>query len=236
MYSGYYCKKCKTIPMIKLLLEKKDKIKYIIKCKCHIKNSTQSQINKHYYYENINKNLIVNEKEIQHNQYNDLLINELKNNINIVKQNNESLITIKQEIANYINNILKEIDQLMYQIEQYLQFSEILIKAYESYPSNFSNIINIKNIFNNEEYFNENKYDVSHGNFFKDEDKYGEIEEEDLIKIKKLGRRYLISFNLQNCNIYRRIGKIKIINYEDDWEDYYIPERTKFRVKIVNLI
>lgn len=124
----------------------------------------------------------------------------------------------------------------MYQIEQYLQFSEILIKAYESYPSNFSNIINIKNIFNNEEYINENKYDVSHGNFFKDEDKYGEIEEEDLIKIKKLGRRYLISFNLQNCNIYRRIGKIKIINYEDDWEDYYIPERTKFRVKIVNLI
>lgn len=94
--------------MIKLLLEKKDKIKYIIKCKCHIKNSTQSQINKHYYYENINKNLIVNEKEIQHNQYNDLLINELKNNINIVKQNNESLITIKQEIVNYINNILKE--------------------------------------------------------------------------------------------------------------------------------
>ena len=127
MYSGYYCKKCKNIPIIKMILMKDYKLKYILKCKCNMKILSPEQINKFYYSENIDKKVIRNKKEISEN--NDLLIEELKSNIDIVKQNNETLLFLKSKIIEYINLKIKDLEKICCKIqkinENYIHFAEI---------------------------------------------------------------------------------------------------------------
>jgi len=155
MYSGYYCKDCKNIPIIKMILLKDYKLQYILKCKCKMKILSTEQINKFYYSENIDKKVIRNKKELSEN--NDLLIEELKSNIDIVKQNNETLLFLKNEIISYINSKLKDFEKICDKIkkinESYINFVEILKNSYEIFPSNYSNFANINNIFNEEERF-----------------------------------------------------------------------------------
>lgn len=177
MYSGYYCKKCKNIPIIKMILKKDYKLNYILKCKCNMKILSPEQINKFYYSENIDKEVIKNKKEISEN--NDLLIEELKSNIDIVKHNNETLLYLKNEIIRYINLKIKDLEKTCYKIqkinENYMHFAKILKNAYETFPSNYSNLMNINNIFNEEERFSYCENDELE---FKKEKYYNEEEEE----------------------------------------------------------
>ena len=48
MYSGYYCRKCKLIPLIKANITEKNDIKIILKCKCHCNYLNTKEINKNY--------------------------------------------------------------------------------------------------------------------------------------------------------------------------------------------
>ena len=178
MYSGYFCKKCKNIPIIKMMLIKDYKLKYILKCKCNMKILTAEQINKFYYSENIDKKVIRNKKEISEN--NDLLIEELKSNIDIVKQNNETLLFLKSKIIEYINLKIKDLEKICCKIQKinknYIHFAEILKNAYETFPSNYSNLMNINNIFNEEERFSYCEDDELE---FKEEKYYNEEEAEE---------------------------------------------------------
>jgi len=148
MYSGYYCKNCKNIPIIKMVLLKDYKLQYILKCKCKMKILSTEQINKFYYSENIDKKVIRNKKELSGNNY--LLIEKLKSNIDIVKQNNEALLFLKNEIIKEFEKICDKIKKIN---ENYINFIEILKNSYEIFPSNYSNFANINNIFNEEERF-----------------------------------------------------------------------------------
>ena len=168
---------------------KKDyKLNYILKCKCNMKILSPEQINKFYYSENIDKKVIKNKKEISENY--DLLIEELKSNIDIVKHNNETLQYLKNEIIKYINLKIKDLEKTCYKIkkinENYIHFAQILKNAYEIFPSNYSNLMNINNIFNEEERFSYYENDELE---FKKEKYYNEEEEEEIDELYGGGLR-----------------------------------------------
>ena len=89
MYSGYFCRKCKNIPLIKISFDDNKKMRLLTKCKCNIKQLTLEEINKLYYSKNINHKLIINNKKTIEKD-NSLLLKE-KEIINIIKEKNDLL-------------------------------------------------------------------------------------------------------------------------------------------------
>ena len=63
MYSGYICKKCKIIPLIRTNLYNKD-INFTVKCKCkrNTYHLSYEKLNKDYYSKNIEQKNIINVK------------------------------------------------------------------------------------------------------------------------------------------------------------------------------
>ena len=247
MYSGYYCKKCKNIPIIKMILIKDYKLKYILKCKCNMKILSPEQINKFYYSENIDKQVIRNQKELSEN--NDLLIEELKSNIDIIKQNNETLLFLKNEIISYINLKIKDLERICSNIqkinENYIHFAEILKNAYETFPSNYSNFMNINNIFNEEERFSYCEDDELEFN----KENYEEEDEEELREIRafrggrgilrgrrgegralykiNLGRGYKISVGWEGRRFLRKNSE----EYNDEEKEYFDEKVDEWAIK-----
>ena len=148
MYSGYYCKKCKIIPLIKSNITDNKDIKYMVKCKCHINYLTLEEINKKYYTNNIEKKYIINEKLIDEIENDDSFLLKTKEILSKLKSNNKQLSIIKNDIINFLNKKMKEIEYLY---DKAIKINDnleklilILINSYESLNNNYSNIKNIK--------------------------------------------------------------------------------------------
>ena len=154
MYSGYYCKKCKNIPLVKANITENKDIKFIVKCKCGINYITFDQINKKYYTKNINNLSIANEKIMEDIKNDDSSLSEMKKTIDIIRNNNNFLDIIKEKSVNYLKSKIREIELLFDKVKNindiFEKTSLTLIKAYECIKSNYSNIKNIQlNAYNN---------------------------------------------------------------------------------------
>ena len=149
MYSGYFCRKCKNIPLIKISFDDNKKMRLLTKCKCNIKQLTLEEINKLYYSKNINHKLIINNKKTIEKD-NSLLLKE-KEIIYIIKEKNDLLSKLKKEVIDFFNEKLKEVIKLFDDIktinDNYEQLFYTLLKSYKSLPDNYSNICNLKNNF-----------------------------------------------------------------------------------------
>ena len=62
MFSGFYCKKCNVIPLIRLNIFDKKNINFTAKCKCNTKFLTYDKLYNNYYSKNIEQKKIINEK------------------------------------------------------------------------------------------------------------------------------------------------------------------------------
>ena len=148
MYSGYYCKKCKIIPLIKSNITDNKDIKYMVKCKFHINYFTLEEINKKYYTNNIEKKYIINEKLIDEIENDDSFLLKTKEILSKLKSNNKQLSIIKNDIINFLNKKMKEIEYLY---DKAIKINDnleklilIVINSYETLNTNYSNIKNIK--------------------------------------------------------------------------------------------
>ena len=152
MYTGYYCKKCKIIPLIKSTITDNKELQFILKCKCNINCITLEEINKKYFTKNIEKKHIINEVLIDDIETDDSLLLKIKEILSKIKNNNKQLLIIKNKIINFLNEKMKEIEYLY---DKTIKINEnleklilTLIKSYETINSNYSNIINIKYLTN----------------------------------------------------------------------------------------
>ena len=144
MYTGYYCKKCKIIPLIKSTITDNKELQFILKCKCNINCITLEEINKKYFTKNIEKKHIINELLIDDIETDDSLLLKIKEILSKIKNNNKQLLIIKNKIINFLCQKMKEIEYLY---DKTIKINEnleklilTLIKSYETINSNYSNI------------------------------------------------------------------------------------------------
>ena len=144
MYTGYYCKKCKIIPLIKSTITDNKELQFILKCKCNINCITLEEINKKYFTKNIEKKHIINELLIDDIETDDSLLLKIKEILSKIKNNNKQLLIIKNKIINFLCQKMKEIEYLYDKTIKINENLEILIltliKSYETINSNYSNI------------------------------------------------------------------------------------------------
>ena len=157
MYSGYYCKKCKIIPIIKAqILNDDSNISFYVKCKCNTHNLSPEKLNKYYYFNNIYKKDIINEDIFENTQTDDNLLLKMEENNEIKKYNLNLLDWMKDKYIEHIKYKIKLINNLIKktknEIEKYLKTIEILTNSYKYINSNYSNINNIKNNINHDIY------------------------------------------------------------------------------------
>ena len=152
-YSGYFCSKCKYIPLIKII-SKDNNIKVFSSCKCHkqyeniesfLKNKSKKDI--------IDKSKI--NKESPYNYHNKISFDKSTLDSIIQKFNEEKIkiieegIKIKNQLIELFQKKIEEVNKM------YLKYSEKnnkifliieqLIRSYESLKENKSNILNILN-------------------------------------------------------------------------------------------
>ena len=152
-YSGYFCSKCKYIPLMKMI-SKDNNIKVFSSCKCHkqyeniesfLKNKSKKDI--------IDKSKI--NKESPYNYHNKISFDKSTLDSIIQKFNEEKIKIIEEgiKIKNQLNELFqKKIEEVN---KMYLKYSEKnnkifliieqLIRSYESLKENKSNILNILN-------------------------------------------------------------------------------------------
>ena len=152
-YSGYFCSKCKYIPLIKII-SKYNNIKVFSSCKCHKQyENIESFLNNKSKKDIIDKSKI--NKESPYNYHNKISF-EKSTLDSIIQKFNEEKIKIIEEgikIKNQLNELFqKKIEEVN---KMYLKYSEKnnkifliieqLIRSYESLKENKSNILNILN-------------------------------------------------------------------------------------------
>lgn len=170
-FSGYFCKKCNFIPLIKIF-QNKNNIKVFSSCKCHIQYESVESFLKNKYRKNIiNINNI--SKESPNNEHNKLSIE--KSDIDkIIQSFNEKKAKIIEEGINMKNKLIEIFQRKIEEVNKmYLKYSEKnnkiilileqLIQSYESAQDNKSNIFNLinncklKSNMNNYKYFEKYK-------------------------------------------------------------------------------
>ena len=153
MYSGYFCRNCKMIPIIKGNIINNNKMKFNVKCHCNFESLTFEQINKKYYLKNIETQNIINEKIIEIEKDNEL-IPKINSFLIIIRNNINLLPIIKQKLIQIIKEMLKEIEELFDKAkiinENFEKTLLILINSYETLKLNDSNFINLQININNE--------------------------------------------------------------------------------------
>ena len=65
MFSGFYCKKCNIIPLIRLNILDNKNFNFTVKCKCNTKFLNYDKLYNNYYSKNIEQKNIINEKIIE---------------------------------------------------------------------------------------------------------------------------------------------------------------------------
>ena len=127
MFSGYYCKKCKMIPIIKGNIIHNEKMNFLIKCECAFQNLTIEQMNKKYYVENIELKSIINKKIIENTNENEsTLFPKLEKFLKKLRSNIKLLPIIKNNFINFINSIVKEAENIF---EKAIKICEIFEKT-----------------------------------------------------------------------------------------------------------
>ena len=164
MYSGYYCKKCKMIPIIKTNIINNEKMNFLIKCECNFQSLTIEQMNKNYYVKNIALKNIINKKIIENtqngNENESTLFPNLDEFLKKLRNNIKLLPIIKNKFINFINSKLKEAENLFEKAKKIYEIFEktflIFINSYEKLKINYSSIKNIEiNIYDKMEIIEE---------------------------------------------------------------------------------
>ena len=152
-YSGYFCSKCKYIPLIKII-SKDNNIKVFSSCKCHKQyENLESFLNNKSKKDIIDKSKI--NKESPYNYHNKISFDKSTLDSIIQKFNEEKIkiieegIKIKNQLIELFQKKIEEVNKM------YLKYSEKnnkiflildqLIRSYESLKENKSNILNILN-------------------------------------------------------------------------------------------
>ena len=152
-YSGYFCSKCKYIPLIKIIT-KDNNIKVFSSCKCHKQyENIESFLNNKSKKDIIDKSKI--NKESPYNYHNKISFDKSTLDSIIQKFNEEKIkiieegIKIKNQLIELFQKKIEEVNKM------YLKYSEKnnkifliieqLIRSYESLKENKSNILNILN-------------------------------------------------------------------------------------------
>ena len=158
MFSGFYCKKCNIIPLIRPNILDNKNINFIVKCKCNTKFLTYDKLYNNYYSKNIEQETIINTKileqikEIKENK--EFILQKIEEILNTIRYNNDKLIRFKNKFIDYMNSFINEINnsinKLMNINETIEKASLILIDSYKTISTNFSNITNIHFILDNE--------------------------------------------------------------------------------------
>ena len=152
-YSGYFCSKCKYIPLIKII-SKYNNIKVFSSCKCHKQYENLESFLKNKYKKDIIDKSKIN-KESPYNYHNKISFDKSTLDSIIQKFNEEKIkiieegIKIKNQLIELFQKKIEEVNKM------YLKYSEKnnkifliieqLIRSYESLKENKSNILNILN-------------------------------------------------------------------------------------------
>ena len=166
MFSGFYCKKCNIIPLIRHNILDSKIINFTVKCKCNTKFLTYDKLYNNYYSKNIEQKTIINEKinaEIIENK--EPILQKIEEILDIIRYNNHQLIRIKNKFIDYMNSFINEISNLINKLmninEKIEKTSLIFIDSYKTISTNFSNIKNINFILDNKiEKINENLFET----------------------------------------------------------------------------
>ena len=152
-YSGYFCSKCKYIPLIKII-SKYNNIKVFSSCKCHKQyENLESFLNNKSKKDIIDKSKI--NKESPYNYHNKISF-EKSTLDSIIQKFNEEKIKIIEEGIKIKNQLIELFQKKIEEVNKmYLKYSEKnnkifliieqLIRSYESLKENKSNILNILN-------------------------------------------------------------------------------------------
>jgi len=155
MFSGFYCKKCNIIPLVRPNLFDKKSINFTVKCKCSTKFLTYDKLYNNYYSKNIEQKTIINEKileEIIENK--EPILQKIEEFVSTIRNNNDQFNRLKNKFIDYMNSFInkigKSIDKLMNIYENIEKVSLIFIDSYKIISTNYSNFTNINFILDNE--------------------------------------------------------------------------------------
>ena len=156
--TGFYCEKCKSVPLIQIVPKEKD-IKIFCMCKCHKILITYDAFMKYFYKTNLNYSKISNEpiyKEYIDSdpQYNDKIeidLNKINIDFNyITNKISEYTLEIKDKLIKILKDKISEIEHLYEQNKlNNIKLQEIIKTLISNYKSNEKNNSNIKNLFYN---------------------------------------------------------------------------------------
>ena len=152
-YSGYFCSKCKYIPLIKII-SKYNNIKVFSSCKCHKQYENLESFLKNKSKKDIIDKSKIN-KESPYNYHNKISF-EKSTLDSIIQKFNEEKIKIIEEGIKIKNQLIELFQKKIEEVNKmYLKYSEKnnkifliieqLIRSYESLKENKSNILNILN-------------------------------------------------------------------------------------------
>jgi len=154
MFSGFYCKKCNIIPLIRPNILDNKNINFTVKCKCNTKFLTYDKLYHNYYSKNIEQKNIINAKifkEIKENK--EPILQKIDETLRTIRYNNDKLIRFKNKFIDYMNSFINEINNsinnLMNINENIEKTSLIFMNSYKDISTNYSNIANIHFILDN---------------------------------------------------------------------------------------
>jgi len=154
MFSGFYCKKCKIIPLIRLNILDNKKINFTVKCKCNTKFLIYDKLYNNYYSKNIEQKTIINEKifeEIIEDK--EPILEKIEEFVIAIRNNNDKLMKLKNKFIDYMNSFINEINNSINKLininENIEKISLIFIDSYKIINTNYSNIKNINFILDN---------------------------------------------------------------------------------------
>ena len=155
MFSGFYCKKCNIIPLIRLNILDNKNINFTVKCKCNTKFLTYDKLYNNYYSKNIEQKTIINEKIIEERKENrEPILEKIEEILSTIRYNNDKLIIFKNKFIDYMNSYINEINNSINKIisisENIEKISLIFIDSYKIINTNYSNITNIHFILDNQ--------------------------------------------------------------------------------------
>ena len=205
-YSGFLCKKCKTIPLFQIIY-KNNEIKIFSACNCHKQYETIDSFLKNKYFNDIPELNIISNKSFLFSLDNTQIKSEEKFDIcNILKdfikskeKMNESANKIKNELISIYQKKLEEIkdiyDKYISNNNKIILVIEKLINSYQLFKDNPSIMENMKNncLFNN-------KFEVN--NLLKEY--YSSIDSSFKIIENYFNKELIISFN-NRSPLYKRI-------------------------------
>ena len=154
MFSGFYCKKCNIIPLIRYNILDKENFNFTVKCKCNNKSLTYDKLYYNYYSKNIEQKTIINTKIVEEIiEDKEPILQKIEEFVNTLRYNNDKLMGLKNKFIGYMNSFINEIKYFINKLininENIEKASLIFIDSYKIINTNYSNITNIHFILDN---------------------------------------------------------------------------------------